>query len=646
MHLLPETSLRLYGTTEPLASPQHLVAGPLSCWLENGALRNLRWNHIELVRGVSYLLRDTDWGTAPVTVQHLQIEQRPDHFQARFDLLMALPQGVLTAHVQIDGHAQGSLLFRVDASSPDALRTNRCGLVLLHPAGVAGTQLDVEHTSGSRDAVQFPTHISSGQPVLDIRRLRHTPLPGLVVDCLLQAELPHDPAGKFEMEDQRNWSDASFKTYVGSLHAPWPYTLPAELCLQQSLTLQICDTRPPTSSAVTRVAPGLPVQWGLATGARMPTVGLGVPMHRQPCLSQELQAVARLRPAWLVAEVMADGQDVEQHLCHITELAAACGAQIQLDVVCPAESTPVDAAQQLAHRCGRMGFIPHAVRPCPEPYLKSYQPQGHWPTLPSLESYAHAFAKAFPRSRIGGGMLTYFTELNRKRPTAEGLDFIGHTTCPIVHAADDRSVMETLETLPYILRSVKALWPTLGYRLGPATLAMHRNPYGDQPADNPLHQRKAMAADDPRHQGAYGAAWLAGYAAAVAHDGLELLSLNHSQGSSGPLLDRAQPGWQPGICVPAWGVQQVLVEAAGRPLHRLFHLPASLGGLAWMSASGKPTLLLANLTAEPQALQLPGRWQAHDLSIPRQPGSIETPPTPLPEALTLTAFQVLHLQAN
>ena len=31
----------------------------------------------------------------------------------------------------------------------------------------------------------------------------------------------------FEMEDQRNWSDASYKTYVRPLALPWPYVLPA-----------------------------------------------------------------------------------------------------------------------------------------------------------------------------------------------------------------------------------------------------------------------------------------------------------------------------------------------------------------------------------------------------------------------------------
>ena len=34
-------------------------------------------------------------------------------------------------------------------------------------------------------------------------------------------------------------------------------------------------------------------------------------------------------------------------------------------------------------------------------------------------------------------MVTYFTELNRKRPTGAVVDYITHSTSPIVHAADD-----------------------------------------------------------------------------------------------------------------------------------------------------------------------------------------------------------------
>ena len=73
-------------------------------------------------------------------------------------------------------------------------------------------------------------------------------------------------------------------------------------------------------------------------------------------------------------------------------------------------------------------------------------------------------------------MLSTFTELNRKRPKAELFDFITHTTCSIVHAADDRSVMETLQTLPAIIGSTRAIIGEKPYRIGPSAIAARANP--------------------------------------------------------------------------------------------------------------------------------------------------------------------------
>ena len=41
----------------------------------------------------------------------------------------------------------------------------------------------------------------------------------------------------FEMEDPRNWSDASFKTYVRPLAEPWPYTMPKGQSFTQKVSL-------------------------------------------------------------------------------------------------------------------------------------------------------------------------------------------------------------------------------------------------------------------------------------------------------------------------------------------------------------------------------------------------------------------------
>ncbi|MGN6376878.1 MAG: hypothetical protein ACTHMG_15190 [Sphingomonas sp.] len=126
---------------------------------------------------------------------------------------------------------------------------------------------------------------------------------------------------------------------------------------------------------------------------------------------------------------------------------------------------------------------------------------------------------------LGGGLFSYFTELNRKRPPVELLDFVTHATNPIVHAADDESVMETISALPHITRSTRAIiGETKPYRIGPSTIGMRQNPYGSRTMPNPDRKRVPMAAEDPRQDGLFAAAWTVGYAAAVAPAGLELLT--------------------------------------------------------------------------------------------------------------------------
>ena len=100
---------------------------------------------------------------------------------------------------------------------------------------------------------------------------------------------------------------------------------------------------------------------------------------------------------------------------------------------------------------------------------------GNGPTFKDIYAAARA---AFPGVTLGGGMFSYFTELNRKPPPAELLDYVTHTTCPIVHAADDISVMETLEALPYVINSAKAFTKGKPYHIGPTSIPARDNPYG------------------------------------------------------------------------------------------------------------------------------------------------------------------------
>ena len=174
-------------------------------------------------------------------------------------------------------------------------------------------------------------------------------------------------------------------------------------------------------------------------------------------------------------------------------------------------------------------------------------------------------------------MASFFPELNRKRPPTDMLDFVSHSLCPIVHAADDLSVMETLQTIPHITRSVRAIIGDCDYRIGPSTIAMRQNPYGQRTMSNPDLGRVCMAHDDPRHRAQFGAAYAIGLACALAPCGISVWTpseLYGPRGLEGPLAKAIS----------------LLAGLAGEPIN-----DASIeGGLAKLTIGG--TRIVANLT--------------------------------------------------
>jgi len=194
-------------------------------------------------------------------------------------------------------------------------------------------------------------------------------------------------------------------------------------------------------------------------------------------------------------------------LKRFASLGAATGASLALEAVLPLvdgtggyTDDPVvrdtDVAQ-LADAVAAAEMQVDRISVSPRAYHSSYQPNEEWPSVPPFEAVYAAVHGVFPKAKLGGGMHSYFTELNRKRPPAHALDFITHTTCPIVHAADDVSVMESLEALPSVMRSAQAMAPGNPYWIGPTAIGMRFNPYGAAPMENPGNARVAMARMDP-----------------------------------------------------------------------------------------------------------------------------------------------------
>jgi hypothetical protein len=208
-------------------------------------------------------------------------------------------------------------------------------------------------------------------------------------------------------------------------------------------------------------------------------------------------------------------------------------------------------------------------------------------------------------------MASFFTELNRK-PVPKGLfDFVTHSVCPIVHAADDISVMETLEALPSIIASTRHMVGKTPYHLGPSSIPCRDNPYGAAVAPNPGNGRVCLSDTDPRQRGLYAAAWNVGLLAALAKGGVEQATLGAATGPQGAIYRKArhkQPWFDSAkaLVYPVYHVIAGMAPASGhKRLETDISQPAKIAALAHQ-AKGQRELWLANLTAEPQTVKVSG----------------------------------------
>ena len=540
------SAIKLCGTEQPSVVGCILRAGPTQVEFENGQLRYLKVNGVEVLRMVGFLVRDENWGTYTPAISKLVVDQRSDSFSVSFHAVCSRAGQEIAYDAKIEGHANGNLEFSGTGLPKTDFSTARTGFVVLHPLkGVAGQTLRIEHVDGRIVNSRFPALVDPVQPFLAVRALTHEVSAGLSATVRMEGDT-------FEMEDHRNWTDASFKTYVRPLALPWPYTLKAGEVVRQAVSVTLSGAAAggaKASGAKAVAAQPIAVTLGAVTNRKLLTLGLGVPAEEIEHARARIELLKLASPRILQCHFDPRQRHGLNELNGYRALADATGAAVVLEIVVESIDAYAQELQGAARLVKQAGLALSAIAVCPVGDLKSVLPGGARPPAPPLEDLYAAARQAFPGVKLGGGMFSFFTELNRKRPPAQLLDFVMNTTCPIVHAADDRSVMETLEALPYQVSTARASIGKTAHRVGPSAIGCRDNPHGASFTPNPNNQRVCLAKMDPRMRGLFGAAWLLGYIATLARTGIEALTIGAPSGPLGIIYRRsadAQPA-----CFPA-----------------------------------------------------------------------------------------------
>src|SRR5262245_17051494 len=371
-------AIRLFGTEQPSVVGRILTAGPISVELDDGQLRYLRVGDVEVLRAISFLVRDENWGTYNPVISKLAVDQRGDGFSIKYHAMCSRPGQEISFDASIEGQRDGSLVFKATAIPRTEFLTARTGFVVLHPLkGVVGNPVDVEHVDGRIEHVKFPALVDPVQPFLNIRSLTHPVCPGLCAKVRFEGDT-------WEMEDHRNWTDASFKTYVRPLALPWPYTLPAGEAVMQSVTVTLHGTPPQVGRGARRDA--VEVAIGGSTGAALQPLGLGMPPEEIDHARAHLPLLRQAAPRFLQCQFDPRAGHGRSQLDGYRAVCEDVGAPCVLEIVVASVDDYAAELQRLAGMVRQSGLRLSAIALCPVGDLKSVLPGGTRPPAPPLDA--------------------------------------------------------------------------------------------------------------------------------------------------------------------------------------------------------------------------------------------------------------------
>jgi len=499
---LPSENRILRGSGQPPEHAPQVRAGDLSAEFAAGGLRYLRMGDIEVARRIVVAVRDQAWNTVPGALSDVRIHQTGDEFRITFSSRHEADELCFIWKGTIGGTADGSCSFSMDGSAVTSFPYRRIGICVLHPPEeFAGRRFSATGggaaISGQLPVLVAPPGPSAGIDEPLIPAFARLALSGRHVSAEFSFTGDH-----FEIEDQRNWTDASFKSYS---RLPVVSTEPEHLAaggrLQQAVSVSAIlrgrapRTRPP---AVPRIVIGDEI-----AAAPMPEVGLAHAGDLPPPGPRTTELLAGMALAHLRADVHLQREGWADRLGAARRQAQEMGCPLELAVFL--DNGAPSGLEQLAPVLGQV----------PVRRVLVYR-VGAESTPGADVAAVRAALVALPSATpFGGGTDLNFAELNRSRPHMAAMDAIAFPINPQVHAADEDSMVETAEGVRAVIRTARSFAAGRPVVVSPISLRPRFNPDEPDALDGPAAPLPGNA--DPRQMSLFGACWVRDHRAEGRH---------------------------------------------------------------------------------------------------------------------------------
>ncbi|WP_243061695.1 hypothetical protein [Humibacter sp. RRB41] len=485
-------------------------SGDWSLQLRDDEFAEVRFDGGRVLRSIRAVVRDHDWNTSALVIDDVESTDAALRLAVHTAGFGARLHG--TVVIETSEHR---LIASLDLVCDADYLTNRVGLVVLHAPQAAGHPLSVLHGDGTSETTAFPEAISPHQPVRDIAELCWSD-DGIEADVLFHGDV-------FEMEDQRNWTDASYKTYSRPLSLPFPYRLAAGQRVLQRVEVNAARVEPHSAQhddEIIVLTPGgvFPdIALGAATAPSSPAAP---PPEPDPIGSAVLVELDLGAPNWRAA------------------LDRAAAAELPLDVRIVLESDGGAAAPNTLDRAV-VALRAHQVA-----RISAFQPSGgarHVSDAAAIGRLRTAMARAGISAPVVGGARSHFTELNREHHRLPAdLDGIVFSITPLFHSLRTEQLIESLPVQRRIARQAVAGAGGLPVHIGLITLRPHFNDVATTPPPRPGHDDltegygpELLELSDPRQDARELAAWTIASVAALAVPGVATLAYFEEWGARG-----------------------------------------------------------------------------------------------------------------
>lgn len=565
--------------------PIPLRAGPVTMVFDpdNVFLRYVRVGPHEVLRGINAPVRDQNWATIAPEVSGLEVENHGDSFKVTFDATCQGGEIDFRWKGTISGSKNGDIEFTFDGEAHSTFRKNRIGFCVLHGPSAAGQPWVLNTADGQTVDGHFPTFISPHQPAKNLQAITHEVAPGLRARVEFKGDV-------FEMEDQRNWTDASFKTYCTPLEHPYPVEVVKGTKISQQISISL-DGDVPDADVSAKKQVVLTISNEVT---RLPLLGLQVSGEVEDLTAGQVERLKQLNLDHLRVDLSLAGTSFVDELRRATRQANALGVSLHV-VPGPAESP---AFAVLVKEVAEL-----------QPPVSCWLVRGGDPT--HFELAREHLAPVARHAKIGVTHVTNFVDLNRARPQTESIQAVGFAVNPQIHAFDNASLIETLPIHADAVNSARQFAGDRPLMIGPITLAPQLLDGVDQPG-GPPPGGPLPTSIDPRQVEPFTAAWTLGslkYLTDARADSATFFEtvgwagiMDADDVSSRPQEFPSRPGEQ----FPVYHLLREFADFRGGTVQRV-HTSDSLSatGLA-LRTPDRIVVLVGNLTGKVQSVTLRG----------------------------------------